>query len=45
MRKRCNGSEIDVTIYKVPQDIEVLNAAYEELLRGRPYAVATANMR
>ncbi len=45
MRKRCNGSDIDVTVYKVPQDIEVLDAAYHELMRSRPYAAATANTR
>ena len=45
MRKRCNGSDIDVTGYKVPQDVEVLDPAYHELTRSRLYAAATTNTR
>ena len=44
-RKRCNGSDVDVTIYKVPQDLGVLDAAYEELLGSGQFAAATANSR
>ena len=44
-RKRCNGSDVDVTIYKVPQDLGVLDAAYEELLGSGQFEAATANSR
>jgi len=43
LRKRCGGSDINVTLFRVPQDAGVLEAAYEELLRSRHYAEATGN--
>ena len=45
LRKRCGGSDINVTLFRVPQDAGVLEAAYEELLRSSHYAGATGNQQ
>ena len=45
LRKRCGGSDINVTLFRVPQDVGVLEAAYEELLRSSHYAGATGNQQ
>ena len=45
LRKRCGGSDINVTLFRVPQDAGVLEAAYEELLRSSHYAEATGNQQ
>ena len=45
LKKQIDGSDAYVTLYRVPQDVGVLDAAYEELLRSRHYAEATGNQQ
>ena len=40
--KEVDGHATHVAIYEIPQDLEVLEEAYQELLDSRVYAEATA---
>ena len=41
LKKQVDGSDAYVTLFRVPQDIGVLEAAYAELLGSSQYAEAT----
>ena len=43
VKKQVDGSDVYVTLFRVPQDTVVLEAAYEELLGSDQYAEATGN--
>ena len=43
VKKQIDGSDAYVTLFRVPQDVGVLEAAYEELLGSSHFAEATGN--
>ena len=43
--KDVNGNPTPVIVYRVPEELDILEEAYEELLQTDSYASAVARMR